>query len=159
MNKKLLIVAIAALLSQGVIAGNFPEPIALPGYTWGSLQYPGTVVRNVPDNDALLFSGRTEQGADWFKFGSSKEFTFNTFLAVNYSADTAQLPWNNYLRPQIGMKVRHAWTNGGMGELGVAYAYEKRYNTNYNGIQTPQDGAGVMVYYNFYTNWDLKRSN
>lgn len=135
----------------------FPSPIALPGYTWGSLQFPASVIKGIPESNDLIFSGRTEQGADWFKFGSNKEFTFNTFVAMSYSADHEGLPYNNYVRPQVGMQIRHSWANGGSGTLGVAYQWEDRYRgTSYGGIDSPKSGNGVVVYYNYYGSWDLK---
>ena len=156
MKKSALIAALALLpFTTQAADDDWPSPIALPGYTWGSAQYPASVIKGIPEHNDFLFSGRTEQGADWFKFGDRKEFTFNTFIGINYSVDTQGLPWNNKVQPQLGLKIRQDWTNGGMGELGVAYQWENRWN-NYNNVKGPTSGNGVVVYYNFYTNWDLK---
>jgi len=166
MKKHILAAAIILAVSSSAWAADpapatsgfsFPEPIALPGYTWGSAQYPASVIKGIPEHNDGLFSGRTEQGADWFKFGERKEFTFNTFVGINYSVDTQGLPWNNYVKPQLGMQLRHDWANGGSGTLGVAYQWEDRWKNEYNGVSAPSHGNGVVVYYNFYTNWDLKK--
>lgn len=167
MRLKMIVAAVVVALSQGVAAQTtadtsvsdawkFPEAIAYPGYTWGGVMYPASVIKGDPERHDVLFNGRTEQGADWFKFGANKEFTFNTFVAANYAVDSQGLSYNNKVQPQIGAKIRHAWANGGSGELGVAYTYEDRWKTD---AGQPSTGNGVQVFYNFYMNWDLKRSN
>lgn len=160
MKSKLLIVAVAATLSSAAFAQTAPEtksdsifnPIALPGYTWGTMMWPNSVVKGVEDSN-FLFQGKVEQGADWFKFGDRKEFTVNTFVNATYSADSAGLPWNSYVKPAIGAKIR--WDGDwGVAAAGVQYLYQRNWNVP-NG--SPDSGSGVQLFVEWYSNWNLKK--
>ncbi len=135
---------------QPATSTSWFNPIALPGSTWGSITWPGSVLDNSPEKNDVIFQGNVEQGADWFKFGDSKQFTFNTFVSMPFTVDTDGLPWNNKVQPGIGMKIRHSWGDSGTTDFGVRALYESRWKDN-------QDGWGVQLFVNYYTNWNLKR--
>ena len=129
------------------------NPIALPGYTWGSIMYPNSVISGRPDNVSGVFQGKVEQGADWFKFGDRKQFTLNTYVNVNYTADTYGLPWNNNVKPAIGTKIRMDG-DWGVADLGVQYVYEYDWKQP-SGVKN--SGNGVQVYVDWYSGWNLKK--
>lgn len=167
MKKSIMFVAIAAALGTSAVSAQStpsttitPEPtpaatswfnpIALPGSTWGSITYPGSVLNGSPEENDVIFQGNVEQGADWFKFGDRKQFTFNTFVSMPFTVDSDGLPWNNKIQPGVGMKVRHNWGDSGVTDIGVRALYESRWKDN-------QSGWGYQLFVNYYTNWDLKR--
>jgi hypothetical protein len=146
------VAVVVALSLNSIVANAADGPIGYPGYTWGSLTYPSSVIKNSPENDNLLFQGKIEQGVDWVKFGSRKEFTLNTFASVNYSLDSQGLPYNNKVMPAAGVKVRMTgeW---GVADLGVQYVYENRWKYG----EDQRSGSGVQAFLTWYSDWNLKQ--
>lgn len=134
----------AGLLAAAAAAG---QPLAYPGSTWTHVSYPSGLA--APEDRNLLLSGRIEQGAVWFRLGSGGEWAFNTYAALNYSADGKGLGYNNKLTPALGMKLTRP-LNGGILDLGLQVAHERRFKDH-------QSNTGVQAYAGWWAGWDLRR--
>lgn len=150
MKKHIIAIALATL-SSGVLAQEAQKPfrpLGYPGYTWGSITTPSSVVGGVEEHNVVL-QGKIEQGVDWFKFG--KNVTVNTFVDLGYSVDNKNVPWNNKVAPGIGVKLKHETSFAHL-EYGVRYGYERRWEDPVN-----RSGNGVQVFINWYTDWNLRK--
>jgi hypothetical protein len=157
MKKLFLIAAITAIFSQNLFAAEDSlseewkmAPLALPGYTWGNMTYPSSVIHNTPEYHDFVYQGKVEQGADWLKFGDSKQFTLNTFVDLNYTVDSKGLVYNNKVLPGIGVKIRHNWAENGVSEIGIKAVYEDQWK------QGGGSGFGVQAFFNYWAGWNLQ---
>ena len=128
------------------------EPLAFPGYTWGSIVGVPYTTPGVPDRHNVTLDTKVEQGVDWARFNNGRS-TVNTFIDLRVNADTLQQPWNNYIRTGVGAKVRTTVGENGVVNVGVRLFEQTHWATGNSGV-------GVELYVDWWTNWDLrKRSN
>lgn len=159
MKKLILSVAIAsAVFSQGAFAEDasiadswkMPSAIAYPGYAWGNIQYPNSIIKDTADYQNMVYQGKVEQGAVWFNFGDTKQFRLNTFVDLNYTVDTRGLVYNNKVLPGIGVKIQQQWAEKVVSEYGVKLVYEDQWK------QGGGTGWGAQAFVNYWGGWDLK---
>lgn len=151
--KKLLVAIMFWTVCSSVLAQEQKaafRPLGYPGYTWGSVVFPSSIIGGVEENNILL-QGKIEQGVDWFKLGSNKNITLNTFVDVGYSLDNKQIAWNNKITPGIGLKLKHDVFSVRF-EYGIRYGYEQRWHDPIN-----KSGTGVQVFVNWSAGWNLKK--
>lgn len=156
MKKTLVALSIMAAssmaLAQDTSSDTSSGPIGYPGSTWGVLTLnPG--VRGAEEKHNVLLQGKVEQGIDWFAFGTDKNWRFNTYVSMGYTADKNGLAYNNKVVPAIGAKVSRRYESGVL-DLGLQAVQE----TQFRGV--PSGGrrtdTGVQLYASYWFGWNLK---
>lgn len=151
--KKSLIAIAALVASVGAFAQDGLKPIGYPGSNWSVLTVNPGVIRGTAEDNNVLLQGKLEQGIDWVKFGSNKEWTFNTYASLGYSVDRNALAYNNKLVPAIGAKISRKFDNGVL-DLGLQAVHENHFRGVPAG--TPESGNGVQLYASYWFGWNLK---
>jgi hypothetical protein len=128
--------------------GWLPKPIALPGSNWSVLSYPSGAIGAEREN--VLLQGRIEQGADWVRFGEGKNWVFNTYVDLGYSADSQELTYNNKLVPGIGAKISRRYADGVV-DFGVRYFHQ------YNWVGQNESAGSFQAYVSYWFGWDLSK--
>jgi hypothetical protein len=149
--KKTLISLALSVASIGAFAQEGLKPIGYPGSNWSVLTYNPGVVKGSGEEDNVLLQGKFEQGVDWFKFGADKNWKFNTYVSLGYSADKNGLSYNNKLVPALGAKISRSFDNGVL-DLGVQAVHENHFRGVTSG---PKSGSGVQVYASYWFGWNL----
>jgi hypothetical protein len=147
--KKLLL--IAAMIAASTSAQAFDGPIAYPGNTWGTLVY----AAHSPEGfQKYRIEGIVEQGADWFKFGEEKKWTFNTYGAFEYviNSDTRGIT------PILGIKSTRAFSDGSL-DLGIREKYGNTYlsPTGQSFAGGSRKVARTEIYATYWFAWDAKK--
>lgn len=140
--------AIASSIGVSVVNA---DPIAYPGYTWGSLSYTPSGIDQVEDNN-IMFQGVLNQGIDWMKINDN--WTFNTYAQVSVNTDRNGLDYNNKIVPSVGAKLSKGYENGVV-DFGVEMFHEQRFGDLYK--STNRTDTGIKVYANYWFGWDAKR--
>jgi len=113
------------------------------GFTWEQVRFPSAFEEMEESN--LIVEGAVEQGVDWFSLGDG--LVFDTFWQLAYNADTAELDFNNEVKPAFGIKFKLLLTDWAVIEVGVKYEWEYRWITD----RTFDGWAGSI-------NWSARRT-
>ncbi len=144
---RLAVLALIGVFALGLHAlPAFAEPLAMPGYTWGSATYIPFGSPGLTDRGNAILDMKVEQGIDWFRFNHERT-TFNTFVDMRFNLDSAGDKWNNYVSPGVGVKLRTVIGNTAV-DVGVR-AFEQAY------WRGGHSGVGGMVFVTWWSNWDL----
>lgn len=77
-------------------------PLAMPGVAWGEVRYPGSQV--AAESHDLILEGKVEQGIDWTHITGWG--VLNTYLELDYIADSKRYDWNNAIKMGLGAKLK-----------------------------------------------------
>jgi hypothetical protein len=140
MNARHVITLIALPFSQHALA-----QIAYPGYTWGTITFPNSVMKNSgKELDNVALDMKVEQGIDWFKFGQDS-WRFNTYISLRVAADNQGLDYNNKVSPALGFKIRRDFDQGIL-DFGVQAVQERRW-------KIPTKSSGYQAYASWWFGW------
>lgn len=118
------------------------RPLAMPGFSWGEIRYPGSQV-DVESRDTIL-EGSLEQGIDWAHVNGGG--ALNTFLEIDYIFDTKRHDWNNAVKPGLGVKLKRRIGKSDF-QIGAKYVQDYRFVND-------RSDASVIVFVNWFRGWD-----
>jgi hypothetical protein len=135
---------LGSLLALVVPATAHAEDKNFPGSAWVNVTGPHV---SGEEKGNWVLSGRIEQDAVLTEVADWK---LAATTGIGFSTDTKGFEWNNKIVPSVGVKAtREAF--GGVMNVTVQYAYERRFGKLYK-TDDRSDG-GVQVVVNYWTGW------
>jgi hypothetical protein len=110
--------------------------------SWGQVRYPSS--HELAEERNAIAEGAVELSADWWRIERGP--TFNTFVSLDFKADSQKFEYNNEIEPAVGARFWMPITKYGRAELGAKLVNEQRFRTG-------GSYSGAIAFVGFSARW------